>query len=171
VNKVVKLRWITEAEINNDFFTIERSADGNTFEVVDIVPGAGNSSSTRYYYTVDHNPLTGVSYYRLKQTDYDGKSAYSQLVSVNSSDVNELMISYFASSRDEHQLLYQITGAENNNLSIELIDILGRSIYSAVIPGGATDRGFTISVPDLPSGVYIFKVSDGEHVAFKKFYY
>jgi hypothetical protein len=78
----VLLTWTTASEENNDFFTIERSANGVYFESVILVDGAGNSNSTLNYSTLDTQPLGGWSYYRLKQTDYDGTSTYSQVRAV-----------------------------------------------------------------------------------------
>jgi hypothetical protein len=69
----VMLSWQTAAEKNNDFFAIERSADGYAFEELDRIQGAGNSSIPRNYTFNDLNPLEGTSYYRLRQVDYDGK--------------------------------------------------------------------------------------------------
>ncbi|MEM9023933.1 MAG: T9SS type A sorting domain-containing protein, partial [Bacteroidota bacterium] len=75
----VLLTWSTASEINNDFFTIERSSDRFNWEVVAIVDGAGNSSTQLDYLTWDREPLPGVSYYRLKQTDFNGAFEYSDL--------------------------------------------------------------------------------------------
>jgi hypothetical protein len=79
---VADLTWVTATEVNNDFFTIERSVDGVNFEEVKTIKGAGNSSRTLTYKTTDARPLKGVSYYRLKQTDYDGTYTYSGIVSL-----------------------------------------------------------------------------------------
>ena len=79
----VMAEWATIMEENNDFFTIERSADGKNFQVVGTVPGAGNSKGELAYSFIDEAPLAGTSYYRLKQTDYDGKYEYFNLVTVN----------------------------------------------------------------------------------------
>ncbi|MBS1558665.1 MAG: T9SS type A sorting domain-containing protein, partial [Bacteroidetes bacterium] len=70
-NGVAKLVWETESELNNDFFTLERSADGNVFEPITTLKGAGTTSVTTDYSYIDENPLPGISYYRLKQTDFD----------------------------------------------------------------------------------------------------
>lgn len=79
---VARISWETAAEINNDYFTIERSGDGNTFEAIEYVQGAGNSSSPLSYSRLDKTPLEGRNYYRLKQTDYDGHFTYSDIKTV-----------------------------------------------------------------------------------------
>jgi hypothetical protein len=82
VSQGVALNWTTASEINNDYFTIERSADAVHFEDLLKVNGAGNS--TRHCITAHsiNKPLQGISYYRLKQTDFDGTSSWSDAVSV-----------------------------------------------------------------------------------------
>jgi len=73
---VVLLNWVVATEINNDSFTIERSSGGINWQVVASIDGAGNTDEeTRYQYT-DKSPFDGTSFYRLKQTDFDGKSEY-----------------------------------------------------------------------------------------------
>jgi hypothetical protein len=74
----VTLTWVTASEINNNFFTIERSKNGFDFVPILNIPGAGNSTSTLHYSIEDENPLEGDNYYRLKQTDYDGAFTYSE---------------------------------------------------------------------------------------------
>ncbi|MBL0105287.1 MAG: hypothetical protein IPP51_16840 [Bacteroidetes bacterium] len=75
----VRLNWSTATETNNNYFTVERSGDGEHFEKVTTQRGAGNSSTTRTYEAVDEFPLPGYSFYRLKQTDFDGHYTYSDI--------------------------------------------------------------------------------------------
>ena len=75
----VDITWATASEINNEYFTVERSVDGIDFETVLEREGAGTSNQVIEYAAVDENPLMGSSYYRLKQTDYDGSFEYSDL--------------------------------------------------------------------------------------------
>ena len=79
----VILKWSTSAEINNDYFTIQRSKADFGWENIQKIPGSGTSGSVKYYSTHDPSPLQGVSYYRLLQTDIDGRQSYSYVVSVN----------------------------------------------------------------------------------------
>lgn len=80
--KDVDLNWITAAEVENDFFTVERSRDGVNFEELGYVDGAGSTSNNSYYHFVDENPYNGINYYRLKQTDFDGDFSYSGIKAV-----------------------------------------------------------------------------------------
>ncbi|MBI2268820.1 MAG: hypothetical protein HYU69_00520 [Bacteroidetes bacterium] len=69
----VKLNWSTATETNNDYFTVERSGNGSNYDLVQTIKGAGNNTTKLEYELIDSKPLKGINYYRLKQTDYDGK--------------------------------------------------------------------------------------------------
>ncbi|MEO5643478.1 MAG: T9SS type A sorting domain-containing protein [Bacteroidia bacterium] len=75
-------QWVTATETNNDYFLVERSINGSTFETAGRVDGAGNSTQLLSYQFKDEHPYTGTSYYRLKQVDYNGGFSYSQVVPV-----------------------------------------------------------------------------------------
>ena len=91
-DRVVNLTWQTTSEHNNDFFTVERSADGFNFELILYKNGAGNSTSLLSYSDKDLQPLEGVSYYRLKQTDFDGAYEYSDIRVVSSAADAQVLI-------------------------------------------------------------------------------
>ncbi|MBK8874990.1 MAG: hypothetical protein IPN13_14150 [Bacteroidetes bacterium] len=87
------LKWTTGSEFNNDYFTVLRSKNGVDFESIGNVDGSGNSTSTLNYYFVDEQPYNGYNYYQLQQTDFDGQSALSRIVSIlNSSSRNNLLL-------------------------------------------------------------------------------
>jgi GH18 family chitinase len=81
-NEDVLLAWATTTELNNDKFVIERSADGIQFLPIGSIAGQGNSTAIVGYSFTDSNPLSGTSYYRLAQYDYDGARENSQIKSV-----------------------------------------------------------------------------------------
>ena len=91
-NRIVDLTWQTASEHNNDFFTVERSADGFNFEPILYKDGAGNSTTLLSYSDKDVQPLEGVSYYRLKQTDFDGAFEYSEIRVVSTSDDAQVLV-------------------------------------------------------------------------------
>lgn len=83
--KYNELRWATASELNNDFFTVEKTLDGINFEIVRLENGAGNSIQYLSYQLVDYEVRNVINYYRLKQTDFDGKFEYSELISIDNS--------------------------------------------------------------------------------------
>lgn len=142
-----KLNWLTSSETNNDYFTIERSADGQNFAALEDIKGAGNSSEEISYEWIDQKLLPGNNYYRLKQTDYDGKFTYSNIVRTII-DVSE-----------ETRIYPNPTSAHVNILSpsentLQIMDVFGKSYRNQNISEGLN----TIDVADLSAGILIFKI-------------
>lgn len=164
----VLVSWATASETNNDSFTVFRSPDGHSFEEVTRVNGAGNSTHLIQYAAIDKNPWQHIiSYYRLRQTDYDGNYTESGLVAVPPNAKNELEIIYFIPDIESNTISYFINSASGTSLTLRMVDMSGRVIYSRPInsPSG------TLSLPELARGVYIVRLTDGEQTVFKKFLY
>lgn len=79
------LKWTTAVEINNDYFEIEKSLNGVLFEKIAQVTGAGNSNTVKNYEFIDNDDYKGITYYRLKQIDYNGTMSYSSVVAIKQS--------------------------------------------------------------------------------------
>lgn len=82
-----ELNWITHSESNNDYFTIEKTKDGLLYEMVGTQNGANNSNSIQNYSLIDQNIQKVINYYRLIQTDYDGKNKVSNLITIDNREV------------------------------------------------------------------------------------
>ena len=161
--KTIRLRWSTAQEVNNDFFTIERSSSGVNFEEISEIPGAGNSIEELNYETYDNEPLEGISYYRLKQTDYDGKFVYFNIIGVSFeiNDKEECILKVFPNPCIGR---CTITMSEciHNTLSTVKVQVLDASghIISSEIPYTQADGSFTYSLNtsnNFAPGVYIIK--------------
>ncbi|MEZ4722546.1 MAG: hypothetical protein R2813_11795 [Flavobacteriales bacterium] len=125
---VVELEWTTASETSNDYFTIERSVDGEKWTGIMRVEGSGNSNSHKTYHAVDNDPLVGISYYRLKQTDIDGEFSYSEIeeVQLNSNKVVQEQLSVAPNPTDG---LVTIHFNENPSL-VRILNLSGRDILS-----------------------------------------
>lgn len=151
-NKIVEINWTTLTELNNDFFTIERSADGILFKSIHVLNGAGNSLSVINYSTIDEEPFNGTSYYRLKQTDFNGSYSYSNIESVYLKESNQIEV---YPNPNETGLL-KIETDNTNPFDIKLINTLGQIIYH-------TKSNNTITEIDLTAfekGVYIVYINN-----------
>lgn len=124
----VEITWSTASETNNDFFTIERSPDGSSFEKIAIVDGAGNSNILLTYFETDHNPLTGNSYYRLMQTDFNGAFSYSKIVAVKSIESHGEMMLYPNPAERNFSLV--ISGFEKEEFNLVIRDLTGKEEFS-----------------------------------------
>ena len=83
IGDYVKLNWIVASQVNNDYFTIEKSLNLNDWEELATLPGIGSSSQEMTYSIYDENPITGYNYYRLSQTDYNGQMEIFNPIVVN----------------------------------------------------------------------------------------
>ncbi|MFT7080820.1 MAG: hypothetical protein ACJAZC_002372 [Cryomorphaceae bacterium] len=128
----VEINWITATENHNDYFNVERSADGINFKSIGQVNGAGNSSQTLKYAIVDDTPLNGISYYRLRQTDYDGKLSYSELEAIVFDRRNGFNFKIYPNPNNGERFNIDIN--ENNYVLLVVVyDIHGKELYSKVI--------------------------------------
>lgn len=154
-NKLVEISWTTEKEISNSHFDIERSNDGLVFNKINSVVGNGNSNSSRNYKGIDRYPLLGLNYYRLKQVDFDGSYAYSDIKAVEVRKENISVVIHPNPAKDK---LY-IGGINQDYYQVEVFDQLGKMVVTA-------DSSSIIDVHALPNGVYFIKVTaDGlQHV-------
>lgn len=131
---VVKLDWITVTEIDNAWFTIERSSNGIKFDSLFSVEGAGNSKEVNYYHETDERPLRGTSYYRLRQTDYDGRFTYSDVVRVyNPYTVAPAVVVYPNPANLSQGMFIRIEGINSNDVYVMITHVSGRSFYSGYV--------------------------------------
>jgi|GEM_PF-2697560 len=146
-DKMTILEWSTEIEINNAGFEIQRSRDGTNFEKIDWVDGYGNTTTPQSYRNHDENPYLGKSYYRLKQIDFDGAFAYSNIVSVTHDEHTAISV-YPNPVKD----MLHISGIEISRIQqLTIYDTKGRAVQ--------TNSNFSqsLDLSDLPSGMYILE--------------
>jgi hypothetical protein len=166
---VVDLDWTTASELNNDYFVVERAGNDLIWEPIMTVVGAGTSNSVLRYSEVDRNPLKGLSYYRLKQVDFDGQFSYSEPVAimVNEFKIDEEFV-LFPNPSKEGFVFIRPPKIESGYLStIRLFDATGKLLSSEVYDQ-LTDV-YQFNYGELTPGIYIIQVSGDEQVETKKF--
>jgi hypothetical protein len=146
----VDLSWTTASEHNNDFFSVERTSDAVTFDIVCELESNHNTSTISEYNCEDLSPLTGLSYYRLKQTDYDGSSTYSGLVAVNRELPEEYQIYPNPAAGKHFQVGYPgntfRTGTEKGILDID-VQSLASGLYLLQLNTGAGGESIKVLIP------------------------
>lgn len=163
-NEKVHCAWETASETNNDYFTIEKSKDGNGFEAVGNIKGQGNSNSNiRYSYT-DNNPFSGISYYRLKQTDFDGKYTYSEIKKVG---LDKELASKISLYYENNNPIISISSLVENKVTIELINLNGIKLFTNEQPIIKGENTFGINANTTP-GLYLLKVQMENEVKYFK---
>ena len=165
VNDQVEVQWITSSEINNDHFEISRSNDGINFEQVSIVAGSGNSTQRHEYKFVDEHPYPGLSFYRIRQVDYDGVSEEYGPFSVHlNSKIKTLTVDNISPNPFVDHLAIDINSPLEGSLSIEIISQTGTILHSekiSVLEGKV--QAEVGSLEDLPPGIY-YVVIRGEGI-------
>lgn len=150
----VDITWIVESQVNNDYFTIERSLDCREWEEVGRVPGCGNCNLAEAYNYKDNNPYIGTSYYRLKQTDHNGKYEIFKPVSVEFKDELTIGLKIRPNPAIEHielEMVYPENGYINNDLRI--YNTLGNEVYKKYYIGRL--ENLNIDISKFKPGCYI----------------
>jgi hypothetical protein len=141
------LYWSTASELNNDYYDVERSDNGNEFISIGQVQGAGTSVEKHNYESIDDDPAEGTNYYRLKQMDGNGDFHMSKTIEIMAGNQNFILY-----PNPAENLFYINFGSDKSNaeeLKIEFFDITGKYLISKF-----TTSNSTIDISDLPAGVY-----------------
>ena len=152
-NGKVDLHWQTASETDNDYFLVQRSPDGEHWESIAEVQGAGNSITAISYHLVDYDPLEGTSYYRLQQVDFDGTSAYSPIVAIQS--IRSAAI-YVYPNPTAGVLSIASPDAEEV-FSYQLMDIHGKVVLSSS-PTSDASAATQLNLENVEAGFYLLRV-------------
>ena len=161
----LQLDWVTLTEINNDYFTVERSSDGINFSSIFEINGAGNSSHINNYSTIDDSPLEGWSYYRLKQTDYDGKTSYSNIVTEKFNGLSDFSLEIYPNPFPVKTVFR--TNRDFKDTKLIVYNSYGRAVKEIQNISGQT---FTFYRENLSSGLYFVNlIQDSNLIVTEKF--
>lgn len=154
-NDDANIVWETASETMNNFFTIERSVNGRDWQEVNKVNGAGNSDNINTYSIMDENPFNGLSYYRLKQTDFDGTFTYSEIRSIKFDNGTQVEI-YPNPVVNE----LKVRGEDLDGYQVSVFNQAGQ-----IMPVQINNSGEIINVnmSDLNQGVYVLTIIDPQH--------
>ncbi len=144
-NNAVLLEWETFTEINNDYFTLEKSINGTEWNVFKIIDGGGDSFSIQDYSCIDTDPYLGTSYYRLRQTDFNSDYSYSEIISYTKENDEDYLI-YPNPSRDH---LLNIKNRDTDFQSIFVYSLLNQLVFES-----ENVINDTIDLSNLSSGIY-----------------
>jgi hypothetical protein len=147
VGKLVELNWSTSSEINNNFYTVQRSKDAVIWEGIQQVAGAGNSKTISSYREFDQNPFSGKSYYRLMQTDRDGKESYSAEIAVRLDKISTNSSVYPNPARENITITFPVSG----RYEITLFNRIGQIADGPLV---STGNNLILPVSNRVPGVY-----------------
>jgi hypothetical protein len=156
----VVTEWATAEEVNNDYFTVEKSSDGETFTEVAKVSSLGDTKTGHHYSTNDVDPYPGLSYYRLKQTDFDRKYTYSKVVAVQYDGVTSVLLRAYPNPSTGKKITVEIKGFKGvTDIPVQIYDMLGKPVIERILTTGKSGSLKEELVFDktLPAGLYILK--------------
>lgn len=161
VGKEIAFKWQTASEINNQFFSIESSNNAQNWLTVSNLAGAGNSNSLKSYTYFLNNQTIDNKYYRLKQTDFNGKHSYSETIVVNKCEEEILNIELFPNPA---------TGIVNLSSNIDLKDAGSISVYNVMGLRVFYNENIinTIDLSNQRNGIYFIHFTNGKSKAVKK---
>jgi hypothetical protein len=169
-NNTVALEWKSAQEFNNNFYTVQKSIDLETYDEVAIVSGKGTSTQSNIYRIVDHYPYAGMSYYRLKQTDFNGDETYFKAVMINCTREFQGTLNAYPLPFNGSELTIDLKGLlPNAELPLVLSDVLGQQLFEIKVitnPSGNFIKKLILQ-NQLNPGVYILKGGRSQYLTLK----
>jgi hypothetical protein len=158
------MEWSTLTETNNNYFTVQRSKDGISFEEVLRIRATGNSTVTLNYKTKDLHPLSGHSYYRLKQTDFNGMFKYSNIASVTISENADYSI--YPNPSNTSKTFVTIRGNRNEKVTVAVYDNIGKETFRKTFVFEHSGETTITIEPSLKlvRGIYTVVIIAGENL-------
>lgn len=151
INGETQLAWTTLSELNNDYFTIQHSTDGNNWNSIIKKNGAGTSSNTINYSARHPDPSIGINYYRLKQTDFNGTYSFHDIISLDY-DENETVVY-------PNPAFHEVTISKKSvsDYEIEVFDIQGKLILTDI--KSTNENSLTLDLKSIKAGVYFIELT------------
>jgi hypothetical protein len=160
INSKVHLQWSTGSELNNDYFSVQRSSDGIVIEDILKVAGAGNSQTSHHYEAIDDHPLSGKAFYRLKQKDFDGKTHYSNYISLTNTPTGEIKI--FPNPFMASLQISFSNFSQHNNCVLSIFNTLGQQLIQTPI----TNTNTTIATDFILPGIYFCIITSDKEIIY-----
>lgn len=174
VGKKVRLSWTTATEINNDYFTVERTDKNmDAFDFIAKVNSYMNNSNVMLNYeSWDENPLQGLQYYRLKQTDLDGAQSYSDLRPIYFGEGKTFEITnVYGQTQADGQFQVEFVYDSELPLTAVITDALGRIVYKQENVAATPGLNKIYMNQSLPRGMYFVILQNAENTVNRKFFY
>jgi len=160
-----RIEWITQTETNNEYFTLYRSYNGIVFESIATIAGAGTTTVPQFYKYDDKNFIANIAYYRLGQTDYNGKETMSNIVAVRNMNLSTFEIEKLQNNGGDYAITFLFPDSENEN-RITIYNILSEKKAQYSFAAGTIVA--EINARLYPSGTYIVEHTNGVRKTVKK---
>jgi uncharacterized repeat protein (TIGR01451 family) len=158
------LRWITASEINNDYFTLQHSTDGINYKPIAQIKGNGNSAATHAYQFLHQDAPSGISYYALSQTDFNGTVHHEGIVTLMRRE-SQLAIVNVQPIPASTVMVATFTTAQAGETNISLYDVAGKLAHTETINAINGNNQVTIDVNNLAAGIYLMTIQNGTDIS------
>ena len=162
VSSGARLEWSTATETNNDHFSVEYSHDAIQWETIATIQGAGNSNQVNHYSYTDPSSHFGTSYYRLTQTDFDGKTEIFSPVDIRCQEAPDLDVAIYPNPF-KSEIYIAMNNYLYNDAGISVYDMIGNVIARQNFDYIENNRMFTsFDLSNIASGMYFVEIKSGD---------
>ncbi|MEZ4886554.1 MAG: T9SS type A sorting domain-containing protein [Chitinophagales bacterium] len=161
------LQWATASELNNQFFTLSYSTDGQNFTPLQRIEGNGTTSSANRYEFLHRNASKGTTYYQLSQTDLDGTTKDLGTISLQRGEFSLSSIEVYPTATNNQLNISYGFADTSKSVTLNVYDLFGRIVKSQNID--SNDASLQLNVSDLAAGTYILKIENGLETLTAKF--
>jgi len=167
-NKFNVLNWQTASELNNEKFEIEESQDGGIFQKIGEVKGKRTTLEQQEYSFRVKNPRNGLSYYRLKQIDFDGQFEYSKVISINFKGENRDVGEFYPNPSRLGMVYLDYTSQNDEEIVVSVFDVTGKLVVNHIQQISNGDNNLSFDFSELNTGIYIVKIGDERNPTHRK---
>lgn len=170
-NETNILEWITSSELNNDYFELQRSSDGQTYETIAEIRGHGTSTTSHFYSYRDRAPHTGKNYYRLKQVDFNGDFTVArQIVLLENKIMSEgIAMAVYPNPTDDSNINLEISTGDSAPVRVRMMDVYGRVYFENTYDSQGLLQSIKVEAGEkLKQGIYIILVEQGEQKSHRR---
>lgn len=157
-SRQVQLNWLTLSELNNDYFEVHHSADGETFSPIGQVDGAGTTQDPQHYTFFHREVAAGENFYQLKQVDDNGQFHWSEIVQVSTAMYDASTLASTYPNPAQNELFFSLWLVADTDFSVRLLSMDGRLVQEkrgTLIKG---NQELLVEVAELPGALYLYEV-------------
>ncbi len=165
---LLNLKWTTASELNNEKFQIEVSQDGQKFEKIGEQKGKGTTSELQNYSFTLENPHRGVSYYRLKQIDFDGQFEYSKVISIDFKEANDKVGKFYPNPSKSGLISLDYFAQSEEDILISVFDITGKLVINQIRQIATGNNSLSFNFSEITSGIYFVKIGKEKNPTYRK---
>jgi len=162
------LKWITASEINNDYFTLQASFNNSNFMDIATISGSGTISTSSNYSYLHRTSNSGITYYRLLQTDFDGTTTKSNTIAIQRGEPVLQIVGLYPIPSSTF-INVQFTAPAASQIAIEIFSVTGSILYKQKIMASSSTSQLKIDVKDFPAGVYFISIASNKQNQIQKF--